>query len=289
MELTASIPLSKIKKIELYQNTKNLYMSQIKTKTGADYVINGGIFSFQTFKPFCNVKRDGKVLCSPGYTEYGFAWNDGTDISYEVLPSKKNNYLGCVGMILNGAKQKMNYKSDMGGCRQRSAIGIKDGNLILYACNGVHSKTPEKLQDYAVKQGWKNGLMLDGGGSTQAIFPNGTLKSTENKGNGRVVQNYILVYLKKESVSIPKPAQNDSCPYAEPTVSVKSGTRGESAMWVQWHLNKTGWCNLVVDGVFGKNSVSALRNFQRRNNLKVDGICGQATRNALKSVCQKGE
>lgn len=283
MELLQSIPISKIAKIELYQNTRRLYMTQIRSQTGADFIINGGLFN-SSFKPVCNVKSNGKVLSNPGYTEYGYAWNEGPDITYEVLPSVRSSYLGCVGLVLNGVRQNLNPPSALLGCRQRSAIALKGQNLILYACNGVHSKSPKALQDYAMKQGWESALMLDGGGSVQASFPTGTIKSPENNGNGRIVQNYILVYLKKSSTGSSKPTQGDACPYKEPTVSVKSGSRGEPAMWVQWHLNKTGMCNLTVDGVFGKMSASALRNFQRRNGLTVDGICGQATRNILKST-----
>lgn len=284
MELTATIPLAKIRKIELYQNLSRLTMATIKARTGADYIINGGIYSFQTFKPFGNVKIDGKIIYSPGYGEYGFTWDEGPDISYERLPSNKRSYLGCVGMVLGGVKQVLHYNADMGGKRQRSAIGLKDGNLVLYACNGVHSKTPEALQTYAMKQGWKHGLMLDGGGSTQAVFPTGTIKSPENNGKGRIVQNYILVYLKKEAAGDSGATTATACPYREPTVTVKNGTRGESAKWVQWHLQKIGYDIGKIDGSFGTKSVAALLDFQSKHGLTADGACGKITRAALKTV-----
>lgn len=282
MELLQSIPLSQIEKIELYQNTRRLYMTQIKSQTGADFIINGGLFN-SSFKPVCNVKSNGKVLSNPGYTEYGYAWNEGPDITYEKLPSVRSSYLGCVALVLGGFKQVLHYPSDIGGCRQRSAIALKGSSLILYACNGVHSKTPEALQSYAMKQGWSSALMLDGGGSTQMQCSAGIIKSPENNGNGRVVQNYILVYLKKASTSDSKATQSTACPYKEPTVLVKSGTTGEPARWVQWQLRNAGVRNLMIDGIFGKASVSALKTFQKENGLKADGICGQATRKVLKS------
>lgn len=281
MELSAKIPVSTIRKIELYQNTGKLSMAKIQAKTGANYIINGGIYSFSTFKPFGNVKVSGKVVNAPGYGEYGFAWDTGSDISYEKLPSTKSNYLGCVGMVLNGVKQKLSYNSDMGGSRQRSAIGLSDGTLYLYVCNGTNAKTPEKLQEYAVKQGWKNALMLDGGGSTQAIFNGQTLKSTENSGIGRIVQNYILVYI-NSSASTTTSSQSSTCPYKEPTVSIKSGSTGEGAKWVQWYLNKKASAGLTVDGSFGAKSVTALKKFQKSAGLTADGVCGAATRTALK-------
>lgn len=283
MELLETIPLSKIAKIELYENKNRLYMAQIKSQTGADFIINGGLFN-SAFRPVCNVKANGKVLSDPKYTEYGYAWNEGPDITYEKLPSVRSSYLGCVGVVLAGFKQVLHYPSDIGGCRQRSAIAIKGQNLILYACNGVHSKTIEQLQAYAIKNGWESCLCADGGGSTQAIFPSGTLKSSENHGNGRIVQNYILVYLKKDSTSDSKPSQSTACPYKEPTTLVKYGTRGEGCKWVQWQLNRVMNSGLVVDGIFGNASVTALKNFQKSKGLVVDGICGQATRKVLKKT-----
>ena len=127
MEIYEKIPLSKIEKIQLYNNTKKKSIVQVKKETGADYAINGGIFSFKNFKPFCNVKSDGVVLCSPGYSEYGYSFNNGPDIAYEVLPSKDKNYLGCVGMILNGVKQSLHYNSF-----QYVHIKDFDNNLILF-------------------------------------------------------------------------------------------------------------------------------------------------------------
>ena len=287
MELTASIPLSTIKKIELYQNLNRLPMATIKARTGADYIINGGIYSFKTFKPFGNVKIDGKVIYSPGYGEYGFAWNEGSDISYERLPSNKRSYLGCVGMVLGGVKQVMHFAASFGGKRQRSAIGLKDGNLVLYACNGIHSKSPESMQSYAIKQGWKYGLLLDGGGSTQCCFPNGTIKSPENNSKGRIVQNYILVYLKKESARDSDEGTTSTCPYQEPTVTVKNGTLGEPAKWCQWHLQKVGYNIGKLDGWFGTKSVDALIDFQKKHGLTADGMCGKLTREKLKAVLKE--
>lgn len=281
MELLETIPLSKVAKIELYENKNRLYMAQIKSQTGADFIINGGLFN-SAFRPVCNVKANGKVLSDPKYTEYGYAWNEGPDITYGKLPSVRSSYLGCVGLVLAGFKQALHYPSALGGCRQRSAVALKGQNLILYACNGVHSKTPKSLQDYAMRKGWDSCLMLDGGGSVQCAFPSETLKSTENNGNGRIVQNYILVYLKKASTSGSKATQSISCPYKEPTVTVKSGTRGDAARWVQWHLAQIGYDVGKIDGIFGTKSVNALLRFQKSVGLDADGMCGRLTRAKLK-------
>ena len=280
MEIYEKIPLSKIEKIQLYNNTKKKSIAQVKKETGADYAINGGIFSFKTFKPFGNTKSDGVVLCDPNYGEYGFGWDVGPDIKYEVLPnSKRKNYLGCVGMILNGTKQKMRYNSDMGGTRQRSAIGLDDkGNFIMYACNGSNNKSPEKLQTYCLNMGWKQRLMLDGGGSTSLLTNSKKLVSEGS--NGRIVSNYILVFLKKDNSSSSVTTTKDN-PYQKPTRTIRIWRTGNDVKWVQYALNREGFNCGEVDGIFGKGTKKAVIAFQKAKGLGVDGVVGPKTKEAL--------
>ena len=280
MEIYEKIPLLKIEKIQLYNNTKKKSIVQVKKETGADYAINGGIFSFSTFKPFGNTKSDGIVLYDPHYGEYGFGWDIGPDIKYEVLPnSKRKNYLGCVGMILNGTKQKLRYNSDMGGTRQRSAIGLDDkGNFIMYACNSSNNKSPEKLQTYCLNMGWKQGLMLDGGGSTSLLTNSKKLVSEGS--NGRIVSNYVLVFLKKSASNSTVTETKDN-PYKKPTRNIRIWCIGNDVKWVQYALNREGYNCGNVDGIFGNGTKSAVINFQKAKKLDVDGIVGPKTREAL--------
>ena len=78
----------------------------------------------------------------------------------------------------------------------------------------------------------------------------------------------------------------EKCPYSEPTASVKRGSKGEGAKWVQWYLQKIINPELVVDGDFGSKSAAALRVFQTKYGLAVDGICGPATRTKMKKVLE---
>lgn len=81
------------------------------------------------------------------------------------------------------------------------------------------------------------------------------------------------------SREIVTPVSNN--PFKEPLVTIKNGSRGDGAKWVQWELNRHG-ASLVVDGIFGTKSVTALKLFQERSGLVVDGLCGVKTRKALK-------
>jgi len=58
--------------------------------------------------------------------------------------------------------------------------------------------------------------------------------------------------------------------------------RGDDVSFVQQRLNAKGATpKLVVDGVWGRKTDTALREFQQRAGLKVDGICGPKSHAAL--------
>lgn len=61
---------------------------------------------------------------------------------------------------------------------------------------------------------------------------------------------------------------------------VKNGSRGDDVRTLQELLNQNGY-NLDTDGIFGRNTEAAVRDYQNRNNLAVDGIAGPNTWGAL--------
>lgn len=81
-------------------------------------------------------------------------------------------------------------------------------------------------------------------------------------------------------------------PYPEPTRNLQKkivAMRGDDVKWLQFELirhecmsnvNSKGKSN--IDGIFGKDTDASLRAFQRKANIKVDGICGAITRKHLK-------
>lgn len=259
------------KKIEIFDNQRTKYsMAKIKKKTGCDYIINGGIFNFGTLKPLCHLKVDGKVLTKDKYKYWGYAFNTGSNTLKMVSEySQYDNYICCVAMIKDWTKLNMNYNKDMGGKRGRTAIGTRaDGTIILFCGkDGTSSEmTPEQLQEYMVKQGCRDAIMLDGGGSSQAMFNDTTISSS------RIVSNYILIWEDKDFIPKGK----------EPTsYYVRNGSRNDGARWVQSMLQRIGY-RIDVDGIFGKDSTSALKDFQTYWGIEVDGVVGADTRKSLK-------
>lgn len=59
--------------------------------------------------------------------------------------------------------------------------------------------------------------------------------------------------------------------------------RGSDVQEVQRALIRAGESALAADGIFGGNTDRAVRDFQSRNGLTVDGIIGPATRSALEA------
>ena len=57
----------------------------------------------------------------------------------------------------------------------------------------------------------------------------------------------------------------------------KYGSRGEEVRNIQTKLKRCG----NVDGIYGTQTVNAVKYFQRKNGLTADGIAGQATLNAM--------
>jgi len=58
---------------------------------------------------------------------------------------------------------------------------------------------------------------------------------------------------------------------------LKPGSRGEEVRKMQEALISLGYLRGYPDGIFGTNTENAVRKFQRKNHLKVDGIAGERT------------
>ena len=256
-------------KLAIYINRNKKTIDQILAETGATAIINGGLFN-SYFKPVCHLKADGVLYASDPYKYWGYGWNT-NDIRMTQDYSNLRNYICCTSLIHNGQRDGLIYNADMGGKRPRTALGLfPDGKLWMYAES--KKMTPEVLQDLAMDIGLDSAIMLDGGGSTQGISPQGAYRQ------GRICQNFILAWVGTTS------DKQTECPYPEPTHNVGRWCflySPDEARWVQWQLNRHGF-NLEVDGKFGKLSDDALRAFQKHKGLTADGICGKQTREALK-------
>lgn len=61
---------------------------------------------------------------------------------------------------------------------------------------------------------------------------------------------------------------------------LKLGSKGSAVKKLQELLNKQGY-GLIADGIFGEITDECVRDYQKKNNLTVDGIVGNKTWNSL--------
>lgn len=184
------IPLNNIQKIAiLFGNGKSL--ADVKTESGADFIMNGGYFNMATGKPVCHLKADGKVYSNPNWNDWGYTWNT-NDIRLAVISneSKGENHITATKLLAGslGPGSKLTYRAELSGYRPRTAIALTNDSLVLYCTD--NGTTPEMLRDELVSMGAKSALMLDGGASSQCDFMGEVIKG------GRKVNNFIAVWVK---------------------------------------------------------------------------------------------
>ncbi len=61
----------------------------------------------------------------------------------------------------------------------------------------------------------------------------------------------------------------------------KYGSRGEEVRTIQTKLKRWGYYAGNVDGIYGSQTLAAVKKFQRKNGLTVDGIAGKKTLEAM--------
>ncbi len=111
----------------------------------------------------------------------------------------------------------------------------------------------------------KNGLTADGiaGSATQeALF-------------GSSISAAATATPKPAPTATPLPS------FKKPTSTVRNGSKGNDAKLVQQRLIDLGYLKGKADGVFGSQSVSALKAFQAKNKLIADGVAGSGTNAVL--------
>ena len=78
-------------------------------------------------------------------------------------------------------------------------------------------------------------------------------------------------------------SQTKAVLYSEDAVpfSLSKGSEGEDVLMYQQRLFELGYLSTEPDGKYGKDTVQAVKRFQERNDIIVDGHIGPATREAL--------
>ncbi len=69
--------------------------------------------------------------------------------------------------------------------------------------------------------------------------------------------------------------------YSEVEALSKYGSRGDEVRQIQEKLKRWGYYKGNVDGIYGSQTLAAVKSFQKKNGLSVDGIAGEKTLAAM--------
>ena len=215
-KLITYVPLSSVERIELRVTNCRKTLSQVKSETGAHYVLNGGMWNPDGSA--CPLLKVGGVMRSgTPWRTMGYAWDKGPDIRMTSEYEGAANFIAVTALIASGKPvDKPSYGSAQGGKRGRSVIGLRGGSLALY-CSGNGTRdtaTPETLRDELAGLSWSSAVMLDGGGSSQCDFGGERITAS------RKVHNWICVWLKQGGQ---KPPEEEDKPMSKHTVCLDPG------------------------------------------------------------------
>ena len=97
----SKIPLKNIEKIQLITTNCKKTIAQIKKETGCDFIMNCTLYNYNTLKPCCVYKENGRLitLSKDGY--WCYAWNNGADIQmvHSTQISGFKNAFACSAML----------------------------------------------------------------------------------------------------------------------------------------------------------------------------------------------
>lgn len=159
---------------QIYHNTQRLTPAQIKAKTGCTHIINGYLFNGR-FVPVGWCVIDGKIISRDKYQDWGVSI--GSDGKPQMLTDRGGSFLSGVPILKAGSKLYRGLTADVARPAARTAVGwLANGKVCLW-CDKT-SLTREQLQNKLLGLGVMDALMLDGGGSTQGIFPGGKVVSS---------------------------------------------------------------------------------------------------------------
>lgn len=162
-------------RMEVFDNRAlRLTPAQVKAKTGCTHVLNGWVFG-KGLKLCDDITVAGRVLNKSRYCD----WCLGCDIGAPpVMTTDAAHWrTSAVPLLKDGKRLIRSLTPDVARPAERTAVGwLADGRVLLWCDRAI--MTREQLQDKLLSLGCVDGLMFDGGGSTQGVFPGGKLTSS---------------------------------------------------------------------------------------------------------------
>ena len=170
-------------KAAVFHNTARLSLKEIQEITGATHLVNGYFFDGD-LNPLGWLVLDGEVISRSDYHDWGLGIIGGKPV---MTTDRSETFLDGVPILKEGVKLQRNLTPDVARRAERTAIGWTEDLRVVLWCE-KEKLTREELQDKLLDLGAVDALMMDGGGSTQGIFPGGELESS------REVATVILLW-----------------------------------------------------------------------------------------------
>ena len=162
-------------RMEVFDNRSlRLTPARVKARTGCTHIINGWVFG-SGLRLCDDITVAGKVLSKSRYND----WCLGCDLDgHPAMTTGAAHWkTSAVPILKDGKKLARNLTPDVARPAYRTAVGwLADGRVLLWCDKAI--LTREQLQDKLLSLGCVDGLMFDGGGSTQGIFPGGKVTSS---------------------------------------------------------------------------------------------------------------
>ena len=145
----------------------------------------------------------------------------------------------------------------------------------IYLRDGSSGKDVKRLQERLISLGWLIGSAdSEYGGATEAAVI-AFQKKTSGLYDDGVAGPGTLQALYSNN------AAKSSSPVAVVGVKLQSGNQGDAVRALQTRLKTLGYLADSADGTYGEKTKAAVIAFQSNNGLKVDGIAGSGTLNAI--------
>lgn len=189
------------RRAEIYISGGRHTAEQVRKLTGADLVINGGLFDLRTLQPCCHLRAKGIDYASDQWEYiYGYGWNSGNARLQPVNSKNKvtvDNYICDSWMITEGRAVDMIYDSAQGGKRGNTAIGrLFDGTIVVdvHTDHSTERISPEGIQAEMLAAGCRDALRLDGGQSSALSADGVEHFYADAGGNIRRCHNYLCFW-----------------------------------------------------------------------------------------------
>lgn len=269
---------------ELKKNGVDTKISRT-TATGGAIKINDKVNEANAFNPDFVVEihhnAGGGIGSEVYYSKVG---GKGKTLAQSILKS-----LVATGQKSRGIKTKLSGGQDYFGIirdTKAPAVLVEVGFLDSSDHENFDTESEQKEMGVAIAQGVLKTLGIEPKKDTYTVQKGDTLNDIAEK-NGVTLKDILVAnpqILNPDIISIgAKINLSGNIPKKRPLL--KSGSEGREVSALQEALNKFSiLCNfspLFSDGIFGKLTDAAVRAFQKKKGLAVDGIVGPDTYKAL--------